>query len=80
VFLAVRPTSRSQARVKELVELRLQVLVVDITSDACESKKEIMRLRGSQSVLLGLESSYDNSKTIIILSLDISKNISLSPY
>ena len=30
---------------KELAELRLQVLVVVITSDACESKKEIMRLR-----------------------------------
>jgi hypothetical protein len=25
--------------------MRLQVLVVVITSDACESKKEIMRLR-----------------------------------
>jgi hypothetical protein len=42
---AVRPTSRRQARVKELAELRLQVLVVVITSYACESKKEIMRLR-----------------------------------
>ncbi len=31
-------------------------------------------------MLLGLGSSYDNSKTIIILSLDKSKNISLSPY
>jgi hypothetical protein len=30
---------------KELAELRLQVLVVVITSDVCESKKEIMRLR-----------------------------------
>ncbi len=30
---------------KELVEMRLQVLVVVITSDACESKKVIMRLR-----------------------------------
>ncbi len=30
---------------KELAELRLQVLVVVITSDACESKKEIMRLK-----------------------------------
>ncbi len=30
---------------KELAEMRLQVLVVVITSDACESKKEIMRLR-----------------------------------
>ena len=34
---------------KELAELRLQVLVV-VTSDACESKKEIMRLKsGLQS-------------------------------
>jgi hypothetical protein len=31
-------------------------------------------------MLLGLELSYDNSKTIIILSLDNSKNISLSTY
>jgi hypothetical protein len=31
-------------------------------------------------VLLGLDQSYDNIKTIIILSLDNSKNISLSLY
>ncbi len=30
---------------KELAELRLHVLVVVIANDACESKKEIMRLR-----------------------------------
>jgi hypothetical protein len=30
---------------KELAELRLQVLVVVKTSDACESKKEIMILK-----------------------------------
>ncbi len=30
---------------KELAELRLQVLEVVKTSDACESKKEIMRLK-----------------------------------
>jgi hypothetical protein len=35
---------------KELAKLRLQVLVVVITSDAYESKKEIMRLKsGLQS-------------------------------
>ncbi len=45
---------------KELAELRLQVLVVVKTSDACESKKEIMRLEsdlqseGPQGVLLVL--------------------------
>jgi hypothetical protein len=45
---------------KELAELRLQVLVVVIASDACESKKEIMRLKsdpqseGLQGVLLVL--------------------------
>ena len=45
---------------KELAELRLQVLVVVITSDACESKKEIMRLKsdlqseGPRDVLLVL--------------------------
>ena len=43
--LGHQATSRSQARAKELAELRLQVLVVVITSDACESKKEIMRLK-----------------------------------
>ncbi len=32
-------------KVKELAKLRLQVLVVVKTSDACESKKEIMRLK-----------------------------------
>ena len=31
-------------------------------------------------MLLGLGLSYDNSKTLIILSLDNSKNISFSPY
>ncbi len=36
---------RRQARVKELAEFRLQVLVVVKMSDACESKKEIMRLK-----------------------------------
>jgi hypothetical protein len=45
---------------KELAELRLQVLVAVITSDACEPKKEIMRLKsdlqseGPQGVLLVL--------------------------
>ena len=42
---------------KELAELRLQVLVVVITSDACESKKEIMRLR-EWSTKLGLQAYY----------------------
>jgi hypothetical protein len=32
-------------RVKELAELKLQVLVVFKTSDVCESKKKIMRLK-----------------------------------
>ncbi len=34
-------------RVKELAKLRLQVLVVVKTIDACESKKEIMRLKSN---------------------------------
>jgi hypothetical protein len=60
VYYAVRPISRRQTRVKELAELRLQVLGVDKTSDAFESKKEIMRLKvrstneGPQGVLLVL--------------------------
>ncbi len=60
VVLGRQATSRSQARAKELAELRLQVLVVVITSDDCESKKEIMRLKrdlqseGPQDVLLVL--------------------------
>ncbi len=36
---------KESSKSKELTELRLQVLVVVITSDACESKKEIMRLK-----------------------------------
>ncbi len=58
--LGHQATSRSQARAKELAELRLQVLVVVITSDACESKKEVVRLKsdlqsvGPQGVLLVL--------------------------
>ncbi len=36
---------KESSKSKELAEMRLQVLVVIITSDACESKKEIMRLR-----------------------------------
>ncbi len=59
-MLGRQATSRSQARAKELAELRLQVLVVVITHDACESKKQIMRLKsdlqseGPQGVLLVL--------------------------
>ncbi len=70
---------------KELAEMRLQVLVVVITSDSCESKKEIMRQRviykvRITSILLSLDQSHDNIKTIIILSLDNIKIISFSPY
>jgi hypothetical protein len=36
---------RDSSKSKELAKLRLQVLVVVITSDACESKKENIRLR-----------------------------------
>jgi hypothetical protein len=36
---------KESSKSKELAEMRLQVLVVVITSDACESKKEIMRLK-----------------------------------
>ncbi len=36
---------KESSKSKELAEMRLQVLVVVITSDACESKKEIVRLR-----------------------------------
>ncbi len=36
---------KESSKSKELAELRLQVLVVVVTSDACESKKEIIRLR-----------------------------------
>ncbi len=36
---------KESSKSKVLAEMRLQVLVVVITSDACESKKEIMRLR-----------------------------------
>jgi hypothetical protein len=36
---------RESSKSKELAKLRLQVLVVVKANDACESKKEIMRLR-----------------------------------
>jgi hypothetical protein len=36
---------RESSKGKELAKLRLQVLVVVKANDACESKKEIMRLR-----------------------------------
>jgi hypothetical protein len=36
---------KESSKSKELAEVRLQVLVVVITSDACESKKEIIRIR-----------------------------------
>jgi hypothetical protein len=36
---------KESSKSKELAEMRLQVLVVVITSDACESKKETIRLR-----------------------------------
>ncbi len=51
---------KESSKSKELAELRLQVLVVVKMSDACESKKEIMRLKsdlqieGPQGVLLVL--------------------------
>ncbi len=51
---------KESSKSKELAELRLQVLVVVKTSDACESKEEIMRLKsdlqseGPQGVLLVL--------------------------
>ena len=59
-MLGCQANLKIQARANGLVELRLQVLVVVITSDACESKKEIMRLKsdlqseGPQGVLLVL--------------------------
>ncbi len=51
---------KESSKSKELAELRLKVLVDVKTSDACESKKEIMRLKsdlqseGPQGVLLVL--------------------------
>ncbi len=36
---------KESSKSNELAEMRLQVLVVVITSGACESKKEIIRLR-----------------------------------
>ena len=59
-MLSCQANLKESSKSKELAELRLQVLVVVITSDACESKKEIMRLKsdlqseGPQGVLLVL--------------------------
>jgi hypothetical protein len=36
---------KESSKSKELAEMRLQVLVVVITNDACESKKEITSFR-----------------------------------
>ncbi len=44
LVLGSQANLRESSKSKELAEMRLQVLVVVITSDACESKKEIMRL------------------------------------
>jgi hypothetical protein len=43
--LGLQANLKESSESKELAEMRLQVLVVVITSDACESKKEILRLR-----------------------------------
>jgi hypothetical protein len=43
--LGCQANLKESSESKELAELRLQVLVVVIANDACESKKEIMRLR-----------------------------------
>ncbi len=45
IVLGRQANLKESSKSKELAEMRLQVLVVVITSDACESKKEIMRLR-----------------------------------
>jgi hypothetical protein len=45
IVLGRQANLKESSESKELAELRLQVLVVVISSDACESKKEIMRLR-----------------------------------
>ncbi len=50
VHQAFWPTSRRHARLRECAKLRLQVLRVQLMSDACDSKKKIMRLKsGVQS-------------------------------
>ncbi len=45
IILGRQANLKESSKSKELAEMRLQVLVVLITSDACASKKEIMRLR-----------------------------------
>ncbi len=45
VVLGRQANLKESSKSKELAELRLQVLVVVQTRDACESKKEIMRLK-----------------------------------
>ncbi len=43
--LGLQANLKESSKNKELAKLRLQVLVVVKANDACESKKEIMRLR-----------------------------------
>ncbi len=45
MFLGRQANLKESSESKELAEMKLLVLVVVITSDACESKKEIMRLK-----------------------------------
>ncbi len=58
--LGCQANLKESSESKKLAELRLQVLVVVKTSDACESKKKIIRLKsdlqgeGPQGVLLVL--------------------------
>jgi hypothetical protein len=45
IVLCRQANLKESSKSKELAKLRLQVLVVVKANDACESKKEIMRLR-----------------------------------
>ncbi len=45
IILGCQANLKESRKSKELAEMRIQVLVVVIPSDACESKKEIIRLR-----------------------------------
>ncbi len=45
VDLGRQANLKESSESKELAELRLQVFIVVIPNDACESKKEIIRLR-----------------------------------
>ncbi len=54
-------------------------VIQELLTENYELMKVIYKLKDHEHAI-SLDQSYDNIKTIIILALDNSKNISFSPY